>query len=371
MSGLPEAIAGTIHTRALWRRAARVILAVSGGADSMAMLHALASGAGGNLHLHVAHVHHGLRGRAADADARLVEKTAGQLRLPFHLSRVDVKALAKGRQMSPEMAAREARHAFFYKLAKRYRAVVATAHTRDDQAETVLLRLLRGSGTDGLGGIAYKTKIRGLPLIRPLLDVTHAEAVAFLRSRGLKWREDASNADDAMKRNRVRHELLPLLERRFNPRVRDLLVRTASVLRTDAECLSALAAAELASRRGPGRSLRTAEPPATAIWRRVIYRWLLQHVRIDPARLDNELVLRVEQLATGPGALTLPGNLDLRSDGIQITARRGGPQRKTGAAGRALSGRGMGRVAGARKLRPTAALRSPPASAKRASHGER
>lgn len=318
-----EAIQRTIQSRALWRRGARIILAISGGADSMAMLHSMATLRDvQTLSLRVAHVHHGLRGRAADADARLAEKTAKKLGIPFHLCRAKVKAVAKRKQISIEMAAREARHEFFHKLARKYRAVIATAHTRDDQAETVLLRLLRGSGTDGLGGIEYKTKIRGLTIIRPMLDVSHAEAIAFLQSRKLKWREDASNADDAMKRNRVRHELIPLLERRFNPRIREILARTASVLRADSECLSEIAAAELTSRLGPGRSLATSEPPATAIWRRVIYRWLLRTVRVEPARLDNELVLRVEKLTADTSVLTLPGNIQLRADGECLSFRR-------------------------------------------------
>lgn len=313
----------TIQTRALWRRGGKVILAVSGGADSMAMLQAVAALRDEQkLSLHIAHVHHGLRGRAADADARLVAKTAKQLDIPFHLCRAKVKALAKRKQISIEMAAREARHEFFHKLAKKYRAIIATAHTRDDQAETVLLRLLRGSGTDGLGGIEYKTKIRGLKIVRPMLDVSHAEAIAFLRARKMKWREDASNADDAMKRNRVRHELIPLLEERFNPRIREILARTASVLRADSECLAEIASTELASRLGSDRSLQSFDPPATAIWRRVIYRWLLRHVRVEPARLDNELVLRVEQLAAATGAVTLPGNIQLRADGERLIASR-------------------------------------------------
>jgi tRNA(Ile)-lysidine synthase len=321
-----------VDARALGRRGARIILAVSGGADSMAMLHALAGVAAvlatagrfaePRLQLRVAHVHHGLRGRAADADANLVKKTAKQLGLPFHLCRANVKAMAKRKQISIEMAAREARHEFFHKLAKKYRAVIATAHTRDDQAETVLLRLLRGSGTDGLGGIEYKAKIRGLTIVRPMLDVSHAEAKEFLRERKLKWREDASNADDAMKRNRVRHELIPLLEKRFNPRTREILARTASVIRTDSECLGEIAGAELASRLGAGKSLATTNPPKTAIWRRVIYRWLLLHARVAPPRLDNELVLRVEKLAAQTGALTLPGNIALRADYEGLTASR-------------------------------------------------
>ena len=326
MSRFPETIRSTVEKRALFPRGGKIILAVSGGADSMAMLHALAGIADPGYKLRVAHVHHGLRGRAADADANLVKKTAKQLGVPFHLCRANVKAVAKRKQISTEMAAREVRHEFFHKLAKKYHATVATAHTRDDQAETVLLRLIRGSGTDGLGGIEYKTKIRGLKIIRPMLDVSHADAMEFLRERKLKWREDASNADDAMKRNRVRHELIPLLETRFNPRIREILARTASVLRADSGCLAAIAEAELATRLESNGSLKTENPPHTAIWRRVIFRWLLHHARVAPPRLDNELVHRVEKLAAQTGALTLPGNIALRADSERMTVAR--PKRR-------------------------------------------
>jgi tRNA(Ile)-lysidine synthase len=318
-----ETLERTIETRALWKRGAKIILGVSGGADSMAMLHALASLRDEwNLKLRVAHVHHGLRGRAADADARLVEKTSRKLGIPFHTIRADVKKISTNKKISVEMAAREARHDFFRKLAKKYRAVVATAHTRDDQAETVLLRLLRGSGADGLGGIEYKTKVRGLPLVRPMLDVSHETAVNFLRARKLKWREDASNDDEAMKRNRVRHELLPLLERKFNPRIRDVLARTAALLRADSEFLVRLSGAELKSRIDRGGSLRHRDPPDAAIWRRVLYRWLLCRAGVTPDRLDFDLVSRVEALALRGGAITLPGNIALRSDHERLFFRR-------------------------------------------------
>ncbi len=333
MAELPEIIRLTIQNRVLWRRGARIVLAVSGGADSMAMLHAIASLRDeSKLDLRVAHVHHGLRGRAADADANLARKTAKQLRIPFHCCRANVKAAAKRKQISIEMAAREARHDFFRKLEKKFRAVVATAHTRDDQAETVLLRLLRGSGTDGLGGIAYKTKVRGLSLVRPMLDVSHDDAIRFLRARKLKWREDASNRDAAMKRNRVRHELLPLLEKKFNPRIREVLARTAEVLRADSDYLTGQAGEEFDSRVGPDGSLDLADAEGDAIHeairRRILYRWLLHHAGVTPDRLDFDLVGRVGSMAATGGALTLPGNTALRAKHGVLTFKRARKQRR-------------------------------------------
>lgn len=318
-----ETVGNTMAARALGAETRTLILAVSGGADSMAMLHALvALREPLALKLRVAHVHHGLRGRSASADARLVERTAVKLGLPFHLHRADVRALAKRRKLSVEMAARDVRHAFFARLARRYRAVVATAHTLDDQAETVLLRILRGSGTDGLGGIDYASEVRGLPLIRPLLDVRHADAVAFLRARKLEWREDASNDDEAMVRNRVRRSLLPLLERDYNPRIREALARTASVLRADACCLSRMAEHELAKRLDAAGALRLTGRLDPAIRRRVLYLWLLRHAGVTVDRLDNELVRRVELLAEQGGKITLPGAIQVHAVRRQLAVER-------------------------------------------------
>lgn len=311
-----------LAARPLWRPRGAMILAVSGGADSMAMLHLVANLADRPKNLRVLHIHHGLRGRSADADARLVERNAKQLDLPFHLIRTNVRAITRNKKVSIEMAARSARHDAFRALAAKYRAVVATAHTRDDQAETILLRLLRGSGTDGLGGIEAKTRLNGFTLVRPMLEISREENVAFLRSQKVTWREDATNADPAMLRNRVRHELLPLLEARFSPRIRELLARTASVVRTDSSLLVQLAAGELATRTEPHGALLTSAPPHPALWHRVIYSWLLKRARIEPARLDNDLVLRVETLAACGGRITLPGGRELIArDGLLLLER--------------------------------------------------
>lgn len=199
---------------------ARVGVAVSGGADSVALLHALAEIAPGNLRAAV-HVNHGLRGREADRDEELVRELARSLGCEVFVRREDV-ARSGG---NVEQAGRRCRYAFFEELLDAGACdVIATGHTRSDQAETVLFRLLRGAGGAGLSGIwpVYRTRI-----VRPLLDVSRDEARAYLRSRGHCWREDASNADPAFARNRLRRDLLPRLRRDWNPRVEVALAHTA------------------------------------------------------------------------------------------------------------------------------------------------
>jgi tRNA(Ile)-lysidine synthase len=200
-----------------------IVVAVSGGADSVALLRALAeiTPPGG---LVVAHLNHQLRGWDSDADAAFV---AGLLPdLPHFVERVDVAAAADGNNI--EATARQVRYDFLAAVARRTGAAwIATGHTRDDQAETVLHRLIRGTGLRGLRGIAAVRELEpGIRLIRPLLTVSRADVIAYLHTIDQTWREDVSNADTAFTRNRIRHELLPLL-RSFNPAIEDALARTA------------------------------------------------------------------------------------------------------------------------------------------------
>ena len=224
----------------LWRPETRVIAAVSGGSDSVAMLRLLHDLHGrGELRLDaVAHLHHGLR-PDADADQTFCQALAAELGIPFVSSRLDVPARARRAKQSIEVAGRMARRAFLDDL-KQARAAdsIATAHTQDDQSETVLLRLLRGSGQRGLAGIAPSRGGR----IRPVLAATRAELRRELERRGQAWREDATNADLTNPRNRVRHELLPYLEHHFNPSARRALARLADAARADDEWLARHAA---------------------------------------------------------------------------------------------------------------------------------
>lgn len=291
----------TIEEHALLRAGGSVLAAVSGGADSVALLHALVGLSPGlRLRISIAHLNHNIRGRAADADAAFVRSLARRLGVPCIAGDSNVPRIARREGISLEMAAREARYEFLRKAAKRAGAdCVATAHTADDQAETILLRLIRGAGGTGLGGIRYRAVIGGLTVIRPMLDVRKADAIAFLRGIGSEWREDESNSDVEFQRNRIRHEILPLLETTLNPGVRKALLQTGHLLRDEDEWLESLAAGILrqcVAGRAPGlMSLSSFARHPVAARRRVLRLWLTAN-RVPLELLDFDAIARVEAL---------------------------------------------------------------------------
>ncbi len=199
-------------------------VAVSGGADSVCLLHVLVELAPRwNLRLRVLHFDHRLRGEESRQDARFVKALAARLGLPFEARAEDVAAAAD----NLEQAARHARRRFFREAIEAGRVDrVALGHTRNDQAETVLFRFLRGSGTAGLAGMRPVTRDG---FVRPLLEVTRGQVEEYLRSRGIQWREDASNRDLRFARNRIRHQLLPALAGEWNPALVETLAGMARV----------------------------------------------------------------------------------------------------------------------------------------------
>lgn len=212
----------------------RLAVAVSGGADSVALLRALHERRSPlGLVLHVAHMHHGLRGAEADGDLEFVRALAAELGLPFHEERIDVAAEAARAGESIEEAARRLRYGWFRRLMATGEVdAVATAHTFDDQAETVCAKFLRGAWTEGLSGIHPVAEFAEGRIVRPLLGVRRAEVEAYLKSLGQRWREDSSNLDAAFTRNRIRHELLPVLEH-WNPRLKEHLAQMAVLARDE------------------------------------------------------------------------------------------------------------------------------------------
>lgn len=234
---------------------ATVLVAVSGGADSVALLRLVAAVAPDmGLGLVVAHLDHGLRGPEGDADARFVAELAEWLGLPIRTERVDAAATARREKRSLEDAARRERRRFLEEArAATGAAVVALGHTRDDQAETLLLNLLRGAGPRGLG--AMPARGPGA-LTRPLLGATRAELLAWLEAIGQPFRSDGTNADLRFTRNRIRHELLPRLRADFNPGIDATLARAAELFRALDAFLETTVAAWLADparrRRAPG-----------------------------------------------------------------------------------------------------------------------
>ncbi len=226
-TALPGAVTGT------------VLLAVSGGADSMALLHLLHRG---GVSVAVAHFDHQTRGGASTAEGDFVAQVAADLGVPVHRGAADVHHEAAASNESFEMVARRLRYAYLVETAQTagYSALL-TGHHADDQAETVLMRALRGTSPTGLAGIQAVGTVSGLPLLRPLLAFRRAELEAWLRGEGLGWMEDASNQVEDVVRNRVRHQLMPLLARDYNPRVVEALNRLATIQQRESALLTRLA----------------------------------------------------------------------------------------------------------------------------------
>jgi tRNA(Ile)-lysidine synthase len=232
-----RSVLSNIRQHHLLRAGDRVGVAVSGGADSVALLFALLdlrSELG--ILLSVVHFNHQIRGADADADQRSVADLAKHHGLEFHLGCGDAPRHAEQQKESLESAARELRYGYFRELlSSGVVNKIATAHTLNDQAESVLMRFLRGAGTRGLAGIYPEKKEEKGSIVRPLLTVTRAQVEEFLNSRGQVWREDATNLDCAHTRNKVRHELLPLLASDYNPAIIEALARSAEVARGEEE----------------------------------------------------------------------------------------------------------------------------------------
>jgi tRNA(Ile)-lysidine synthase len=327
MALLTERVRRTIERHRLLLPGARVVVAASGGADSTAlacMLNEIASRLGVEL-AGLAHFNHMLRGTASDDDERFCWALAERLGVGFVVGRGDVRAAARELGTSIEDAGRRCRYAFLEDARDRLGGShVAVGHTGDDQAETLLLHLLRGAGVRGLAGMQ---PTRG-HVVRPLLDCAHAELVAWLDANGIAYREDESNRDRRFIRNRLRHEVMPAFERAF-PGARLALARSASVTRTDADFLDGLALEALGgmSRDVEGRlaidaaSLRRL-PRALA--RRVGREALLRASRgrfVGVKHADRLLDL-VDGLHAGP--LSLPGlQAELVGADLVLIARHG------------------------------------------------
>lgn len=332
-----EKVLQYIRERCLLRAGDRVAVAVSGGADSVALLRALLElRAELGIVLSVAHFNHGLRADQSNADEAFVAEVAKELGLECFVGRADVRDHALTSKLSIEAAGRELRYQWFGELAEKQRLdAIATAHTLDDQAETVLLKFLRGAGTRGLAGIypvidlprgavieagnekqiprsptpsRAKTALDGDPgsarddnnriteaddsslpvpnqserrgprIVRPLLEVTRQQVEAYLTSLGQQWREDESNLDRRFLRNRVRHELLPLLEREFNPNIREALSDAAEIARAEDDYWQQQVERELAGRtRNDALSLESFDQLPLALQRRLLKTFAERH----------------------------------------------------------------------------------------------
>ncbi|MCC6617898.1 MAG: tRNA lysidine(34) synthetase TilS [Chloroflexi bacterium] len=292
---LADAVARGAHSLAIPADAV-ILLAVSGGSDSMALMHGAArlrQAGRVTWQLQVAHLDHGLRPDSAD-DASFAADAAVALGLPVDVRRADVAALARGEGRSIEDAGREARYRYFEEIAPAG-ALIATAHTADDAAETVVLNLLRGGGLAGARGIPAR---RGR-IVRPLLAERRATLRAALDEAEIGYREDPSNADPSFLRNRVRAEVLPLLEDLRAGAV-DSIGRFAGLAADDDALLDELAAAELARRLDGEGGIDWHEPPPVVLGRRV-----LRLAIGEPAPSAERIEALLEAVAGGRGGLTI------------------------------------------------------------------
>ena len=234
MSELSAQVRQTIRSARLLRSGERVLIGVSGGADSVALLHLLVRFQDAwRLRVAVVHVDHQLRPESAQ-DAAFVEELARRLKVPVTIVVRDVREAMRRQGWSLEDGARRLRYEAFQAVATRWAATkLALAHTADDQAETVLMRLLRGAGLTGLSAIPMTRALGDVTVIRPLLNVWKADLLEYLTIQHLSFRQDSTNGDARFLRNRIRTELLPLLEQAYNPRVKALLGQLAEQCRTD------------------------------------------------------------------------------------------------------------------------------------------
>ncbi len=227
-SDLVRRVATTIDRHRMFSPGDRVLVGVSGGPDSTALLHILLDLAPRyDLELAVAHLHHGLRAEAADGDALFVRQMALGLNLPWH----EEKTVIQKKDGSMEESAREARYGFFRRLTAAHGYTkIALGHQKNDNAEAVLMHLLRGSGIRGLGGIP---PVRDRWVVRPLIDLQRGEILAWLEQTGIDYVVDATNTDLTYERNRIRHHLIPMLAREYNPNIVETLHRTADLCREE------------------------------------------------------------------------------------------------------------------------------------------
>ena len=320
MTDIAARVRRYVDRHQLWLTGERVVAALSGGSDSVSLLWVLRElqDAGAVSLTAVAHLNHQLRAHAL-RDEDFCRALAERMGVPLVVERVDVAALARAGRCSIEVAARRARYAFFEKARVASRADhVAVAHTRDDQAETVLMRLVRGAGTRGLRGVL---PVRGA-VVRPLLDCGRDELRQFLAARREPWVEDETNADLSYPRNRIRHELLPMLAARYRPSVSRVLARTADVAAHDDALLEQLAdyalaplvSPEAASLRLDAAGLRALP---LALRRRAARQVLvLAGARRSPGHADIERLLDVCSTA-GPAAAQCVG---LRMERFSVDA---------------------------------------------------
>ena len=305
-----------------------VLLALSGGADSRALLHLLAADAQKQGYpLHLAHVHHGIRDAEADRDEQFCRDLAHIYHCPIHVLHADIPSIVRQTGESAEMAGRRVRYAYFARLMREHDlTLLTTAHHADDHTETVLMRLLNGSSTAGLGGISPVQPFEEGYLVRPLLTATREDILALCKQQSLAYVTDSTNADTAYLRNRIRAELMPVIAR-IAPHPQQQVLRTSQMLREDDDYLNTCAAQAYEQARTPGGALpldalRATPPP---LRRRMLLRLIRdtqEDVRVDACHLQA----LCERINAGHGMVDLPGSLRAIANGHTLALQRKLPQ---------------------------------------------
>ena len=280
-----------------------LLVAVSGGADSVALLnilHRLIKPAADALI--VAHFHHGIRGDEADRDAEAVRRLAIQLGLPCLLGRANIPNIAAHTGESLEMAARRLRHDFLQEAAiSHHCTAIATGHTADDQLETLFLRLARGTSLRGAGGMRPISEIPGaVPLIRPLINLRHAQLCAWLEAESIPWHEDSTNADDHIARNRIRHGMTAAFESDMGSQAVTAATRSMALFRDDCALLDSMARDKARDCTLSATSLALTElrKQPLPLFRRILADWLY-HAGLQPEFVSLSIIDRVERLCDG------------------------------------------------------------------------
>ena len=290
---LSDKVKSTIRKYNLIKKHDRIIIGVSGGPDSVALLYLLNSLRKElRVSLHICHLDHMLR-KDSYKDAEFVKELAEKLKVPITAGQINVKQIAK--KGSPEEIARNCRLGFLFKVAKDIKAdKIALGHNLDDQAETVLMRILRGTGLYGLSGISPKREIAGYQIIRPLIEVSRKEIIAFLKRKKINPRMDTSNLEDIYFRNKLRNKLFPILEKEYNKNIKAVLANMADSIGYDYDYLQSVARRAV-KRLGHKINLKKLSQLHPAI-QRLLLRLNIARLKGDTRRINFQHIREIEDL---------------------------------------------------------------------------
>lgn len=322
---LIEKVKETIGKYRMLDKKDKVLVAVSGGADSVCLLYVLNFlKEEFDLNLHIAHLNHILRGLESDEDEKFVKNLSAKLDIPITIDRINIKKISK--KASLEQEARKIRYDFLINVAETQNATkVAIGHTLDDQIETFLMRLVRGTGMNGLRGIPEVRYVDNLMIIRPLIEVWRREVEEFLEKNSIVFREDSSNYSPEYLRNRIRHNLLPLLSKEYNPNIKNLLVRLCDNINLADDFLSVYARRKFKATVKIENSKGCLDLKRFYKYhpyiKREVLRYIIKEINGNLRKITFQHLVELEQLIKirpNGSVVDLPDNLVAKKDGREI-----------------------------------------------------